>query len=269
VQPTTIPEGNQLPTMVKILDVRQESSDTHTLWLDHEMEFQAGQFVMIWIPRLDEKPYTLSAVTPDYVAITVRQRGKFSNALTRLKAGDQVGIRGPYGRGFSPEEPLVIVAGGCGVAPVALLKDRFPDAPFICGARTAGELMFQSRFPDMLVCTDDGSAGHHGFPTDLLKEQLESGEVKTVCTCGPEPMMKAVVELCMSMNVPVQAGLERYMKCGYGICAQCTCGDQLVCQDGPVFTGEELATMSEFGKSARLKSGRNVSLSEYANWCSG
>jgi dihydroorotate dehydrogenase electron transfer subunit len=160
------------------------------------------------------------------------------------------------------------VAGGCGIAPVAVLKDRYPEAPLICGARTEGELIFRARFPDMIVCTDDGSAGRRGLPVKLLAERLEAGGVHAVCTCGPEPMMKGIVDLCNSMAVSVQAGLERYMKCGFGICGQCTCGDRLVCQDGPVFTGEELARMPEFGVSARLKSGQKASIDAYASWCS-
>jgi len=251
--------------MVKILDVRQESGDTWTLWLDYVMEFAAGQFIMVWIPRLDEKPYALSALTADYMAITVRRRGEFSARLTRMKPGEAIGIRGPYGRGFEPEEPVIIVAGGSGIAPLALLKDQKPDAPFIVGVRTEKELTFRERFPDMIVCSDDGSAGYHGFPTDLLKLRLDQGEARTVCTCGPEPMMAEVFKLCEAMGVACEAGLERYMKCGFGVCAQCVCGEKLVCRDGPVFTSEDLRTMPEFGLSARSKSGKKVSLQEYAN----
>lgn len=253
------------PALVKVLEVNEESPDTFTLWLEHEMDFQPGQFIMVWIPRLDEKPYTISAPAPGRMAVTVRRRGEFSTRLTRMTPGESVGVRGPYGRGFDPERPVIIVAGGCGIASVAVLKDRIPEATLIAGARSESELIFRERFDDMIICTDDGSAGHHGFPTDLLRPRLEKGEAKTVCTCGPEPMIRAVFDMCEAAGVSCQAGLERYMKCGFGICGQCACGEKLVCLDGPVFTSDDLRAMPEFGVTARLKSGKRVTIEEYAN----
>jgi dihydroorotate dehydrogenase electron transfer subunit len=215
---------------------------------------------------VDEKPYTVSAVRTGRIAVTVRRRGPFSGKLIETAPGEWIGVRGPYGRGFDLRARGVIVAGGCGIATVAPLKDRAPETPLIFGAKTAEEILFRDRFPDMQVCTDDGSLGHHGFPTDLLKPVLERGEADVVYTCGPEVMMRAVFALCEQHRVECQAALERYMKCGFGVCGQCTCGDQLVCQDGPVFGSEALRRMDEFGRTARLKSGQRVTLQEYANW---
>ena len=258
--------GSEQPVMVRVLEVRNEARDVRTLWLAHEMAFQPGQFVLLWIPRLDEKPYTLSALQPGRIAITVRRRGRFSSRLADMKPGEQVGVRGPYGRGFVPKPNGIIVAGGCGMAPLAPLKDALPEAVLICGAKTAEELMFRERFPDMIVCTDDGSAGRHALPTDLLQPRLERGEAAAVYTCGPEVMMRAVFALCEEFGAACQAGLERYMKCGFGICGQCTCGEMLVCQDGPVFDSVALRRMPEFGRTARLKDGRRVTIEEYADW---
>jgi len=250
--------GEQVPRMARVTDVREEAKDVRTLRLEGTMEFQPGQFVMVWIPRLDEKPYTLSAVTAEYVEITIRRRGPFSSRLMELRPGERVGLRGPYGKGFVAQPDPIIVAGGCGLAPLAPLKDSLPDAPLICGAQTADELMFRQRFPDMQICTDDGSAGYHGFPTDLLRECLEKSRQHTVYTCGPEAMMYAVFSVCEEYAVPCQAGMERYMKCGFGVCGQCTCDDQLVCLDGPVFDSEALRRMREFGHTTRLKDGRRA-----------
>jgi len=254
------------PAMAKVIDVTEEGSDARTIWLAHSMPFEPGQFVMLWAPRLGEKPYTLSFVEPDRVAVTVSTRGKFSQHLMNLKPGDQIGIRGPYGKGFTIRDSGVIVAGGCGVAPLAPLKTRLPETPIIVGAQTADALMLNQCFSDMEICTDDGSCGHKGFPTDLLRPRLESGEIKIVYTCGPEVMMKAVFDMCEEFQVECEAGLERYMKCGFGVCGQCTCDDQLVCQDGPVFNSAELRKMKSFGKTAKLKSGKRVSVQEYASW---
>jgi len=254
--------------MVTVSAVRKESADTCTLWLEGALRFTPGQFVMIWLPGVDEKPYSISGEAPGRIAITVRRRGRFSSLLADRRSGDRIGLRGPYGKGFSPEPPVVIVAGGCGIAAVAPLKERLPEAVLIAGARTAEEILFRDRFPDMLVCTDDGTAGYRGFPTELLERTLDRDTVKTVCACGPEPMLRAVFEMCERRKVECQVGLERYMKCGIGVCGHCSCGDRLVCRDGPVFDSSALRTMADFGRTARLKDGRVVSIEEYATWCS-
>ncbi len=254
------------PVMARVMEAQDDAPELRTLWLERKMKFQPGQFVMIWIPELDEKPYAVSAQAPGHIAITVRKRGAFSTRLMEMRPGDQVGVRGPYGHGFVPKPDGAIIAGGCGLAMVATLKEAHPEMPLFFGAKTSDEVIFRDRFPDMEVCTDDGSTGYRCFPTDRLRPRLERGEFKTVYTCGPEVMMRAVFDLCEKHGVECQAALERYMKCGFGLCGQCTCGDQLVCQDGPVFDSKALRRMEEFGRSARLKSGQKVSLQDYANW---
>lgn len=259
-------EKPELPRMAKIVEVKDEARDIRALWVDCQLDFEPGQFVMVWIPRLDEKPYSLSGRAQGRVAVTVRRRGRFSDRLFEMRPGDRVGLRGPYGKGFVIKRPAVIVAGGCGMAPLAPLKEALPEAALICGATTADEILFRDRFPGMTVCTDDGSAGHKGFPTEILKGHLDRGNARVAYTCGPEAMMRAVFELCEQYGVECQAGLERYMKCGFGVCGQCACGDKLVCRDGPVFNSGDLRDMDEFGRFARLKSGRRVTVAEYANW---
>ena len=246
--------------MARLLAARDEAREVRTIWLHHEMKLQPGQFIMLWIPRLDEKPYAVSALAPGRIAVTVRRRGSFSTRLMEMQRGDAVGVRGPYGNGFVPAASGIIVAGGCGLAPLALLKEMMPDAQLICGAQTEVELMFRDRFKDMIICTDDGSAGHHGFPTDILREQLAQAREKTVYTCGPEAMMRAVFDICEEYGASCQAGLERYMKCGFGVCGQCACDEMLVCRDGPVFASDALRQMPEFGHMRRLKDGRRVNV---------
>jgi len=110
----------------------------------------------------------------------------------------------------------------------------------------------------LYVATDDGSAGHHGFVSDVAAKLLDDGRFDMVITCGPEVMMKKVVDLANAKGVRVQASLERYMKCGIGICDACAFDDKLVCLDGPVFDGEVLAASEDFGKFRRDKSGRRI-----------
>ena len=113
----------------------------------------------------------------------------------------------------------------------------------------------------MLLCTDDGSVGYQGFTTGKLEELLrEDSEFDLIITCGPELMMKKVVEIGERYNIPVQVSLERYMKCGIGLCGQCALDEEglCVCRDGPVFWGDRLKYISEFGKYKRDESGSKV-----------
>ena len=121
------------------------------------------------------------------------------------------------------------------------------------------------RNKDLRLCTDDGSHGTKGFTTGLLGELLKNkkNKIKIVYTCGPEVMMKKVFDICNEHKVECEASLERMMKCGYGICGACMCSDKIVCIDGPVFNSEQLSKLGEFGKFARIKTGRKVTIQEY------
>jgi dihydroorotate dehydrogenase electron transfer subunit len=129
------------------------------------------------------------------------------------------------------------------------------------GARTAEELLFLDRAGasgEVHVATDDGSRGFHGFAPSLAEKLIEKHKFDQVIACGPERMMRMVYDLAMERGLKVQVSLERYMKCGIGICDACVLDDRLVCVDGPVFTGEQLAASQDFGRFRRDKSGRRV-----------
>ena len=275
----TTPLRPQLPVVLPLLEKRRDTPSMATLFFpvpaQPEPSFDLpalvpGQFVMVWLRRVDEKPYAISYLDGERFGITVMRRGPFSSHLHEIEPGALVGFRGPYGRGFWGWENLtkqsgdVVLAGGCGLASLALLAEKLPRASVIQGVPTAEEVLYAHRFPQQIVCTEDGARGRKGLPTEWLAEALERGEVCRVYTCGPEAMLAAVVEMCHEAGVPCQASLERYMKCGFGVCGQCECDGRLVCQDGPVFSGEELGQMPSFGSSARLKTGRKVPLAEYA-----
>ena len=116
----------------------------------------------------------------------------------------------------------------------------------------------------MLLTTDDGSFGRKGFTTDVLEEFLSKNKYKKIVyTCGPELMMKKVFEICNKYKVECEASLERYMACGFGICGKCMVNDKIVCVDGPIFNSKQLSKLSEYGKFARLKSGRKVNIKGY------
>lgn len=261
----------QLPVVLPVLEVTRETARMVSVWFPlpqrpspgfNPRANRPGQFVMVWIPRLDEKPYVISALEGERFGVTVLPRGPFSSRLAQAEPGTPVGFRGPYGNPFSgweelAEDPaLVLIGGGCGMAPLRLLIEQAPGATVVQGAPTAEEVLFRERFPEQIIYTEDGSAGRHGLPTTWLRQALARGKVKAVYTCGPEPMMSAVVAMCRGAEVPCQAALERYMKCGIGLCGQCECNGRLVCRDGPVFSAEQLARMPAFGRERRDAAGR-------------
>ena len=188
-----------------------------------------------------------------------------------MEKGDLVGIRGPFGNGFDikSEGSAAVIAGGCGMAPLApLVESLDKNTIVIHGARTKDHILYPDRFKiERLFCTDDGSLGHKGLVTDLFEEQIALGrKFDMVYTCGPEIMMYNVFKICEAYDIPCQVSLERYMRCGFGICGACVCGSRVVCKDGPVFGSYELRDMKDFNTKALLKSGKDVDLPRYFSW---
>lgn len=259
------------PVMLQVDEKIIETPEFATLFFQYHLPFKPGQFILVWLPGVDEKPYTISYHSKDRFAITIEAKGIFSNRAIRLDKGDLVGIRGPFGNGFDvqPGQKTAVVAGGCGMATLATLVEILAsDTCFVHGARTKDYILFPDRFKiDRQFCTDDGSFGHKGFVTDLFEKHiLFDDRFEMVYTCGPEIMMYHVFQICERHRIPCQAALERYMRCGFGVCGACVCGDQVVCKDGPVFTSEQLRRLKDFNQTALLKSGKDVDLSEYFAW---
>jgi dihydroorotate dehydrogenase electron transfer subunit len=279
----------QAPVMLRVAKKEINSPAFATLYFDYSLEFKPGQFVMVWIPGTDEKPYTISHHTKKGFAITIEAKGIFSRQAVALTPGDLVGFRGPFGNGFDllPTRNIAVLAGGCGMAPLAplveLIEKPFEETVqtdkkdqkllFIHGARSKEFLLYPDRFTTQRhLCTDDGTIGHKGFVTDLLEQEILARQktgrtpLEMVYACGPEIMMHRIFTLCESFGIPCQVSLERYMRCGFGVCGACVCGDRVVCKDGPVFDSPRLRTMKDFNKKALLKSGEPVSMEQYFSW---
>ena len=263
------------PRAVQIFTARSETPSVRSLTFKDEMAFRAqpGQFVMLWIPGSDEIPLSLVPLSEEgLVRVAVKNRGEGSRALLAKDQGDLIGVRGPYGNSFthSDEERVLLIAGGTGTVPLlALLQALLPmeiRCSFILGAETADELLFASEIRELAektrglvrFATEDGSTGEKGLATDLATKVLQDHSFDRIYTCGPEAMMRKVVNLGRDARIPVQAGLERIFKCGSGICGSCCIGPYLVCKDGPVFDGETLSTLLEFGAWTRDHSGRRL-----------
>lgn len=259
---------NDLPEITTIKKIIKENYKVKTFYLDKRIDAKPGQFIMVWLPGIDEKPFTLSSIGKE-TAITVEEKGKFTKELFKLKKGDKVGIRGPYGKGFSIKNNACIVAGGLGIACLKPLIKELKKPTIIFGVKTKKEFLF---LPEMKkhkanLCTDDGCIGFKGFTSDLLKELLKEKKFNIIYTCGPEIMMKKVFDIAEKNNIPCEASLERFMKCGgMGICGQCAINEFRVCKDGSVFISKDLRKMTEFGKSARMKTGEKVSIKKYFNF---
>jgi dihydroorotate dehydrogenase electron transfer subunit len=238
------PEPGHLPRAYRVVQVRVENPTVRSFILDGTVHATPGQFVMAWLPDLDEKPFSLSA--PDPITLTVNRVGPFTTAMHALAPGDRLWLRGPFGRGFSLcTGPLLLVSGGCGAVPflhLAQIARRAGRTVYtVLGARTADALFFQDQFADLgcavYVATDDGSAGEEGTAIDLATSVLASGKVSTdtLYACGPEPMLRAAYRLAQVYDLPCQLSYEAYMRCGIGVCGSCALGGCLVCRDGPVF----------------------------------
>ncbi len=256
-----------LPVMTRILEIWPESRRVRTFVFDLELPTaQPGQFVMLWLPGVDEKPMSIAWPAP--LTITVKRLGPFSTALHEASRGERLGVRGPFGRGFSLREdrPALLVGGGYGVPPLYFLAARAVERTIpttvAVGARRAGELLYLDRFRALgvepLLATDDGSAGEKGTVLDLLHRRATLYPAPVLYACGPEPMLVALLRFGQEHGLDGQFSVERYMKCGFGICGQCALDGLLVCQDGPVLTGEQLQAARDFGRFRRNATGRKL-----------
>lgn len=248
-----------LHRMMRVARVVHENPRTVSLVTDAPLDAGPGQFVMLWLPGLDEKPFSIAGRNP--LTVTVSRVGPFSEALHGLEAGDPIWVRGPFGRGFPlRDKRAVLVGGGYGAAPLlflarALAESEAPAArrPFIAlGAKNAEDLLFPDRFQAMdlpvHLATEDGSRGVRGRVTEVVKPLLESGEAGHLYACGPEGMLEALAGLCREAGITADLSFEAYMRCGVGVCGACQHGPRLICLDGPVLsftTAGEYAARTE------------------------
>ncbi len=251
-----------LPRVVKIDDVIVENRYTKTFVLHAAVpNAMPGQFVMLWLPGRDEKPFALVARDP--LTVTIAAVGPCTRALHELGVGDVLGWRGPLGHGFdlAGDGEALLIGGGYGMAALAFaaseLRQQNVQTTVAIGGRSAEDILFEERLSALgarvLVATEDGSRGTRGFVTDVARPILERRP--RVFACGPEAMLVALMRQAIAKNIPAQLSVERYVKCGFGICGQCTLSGKLVCQDGPVFTAQALAQLLEFGRVYRDASG--------------
>jgi ferredoxin/flavodoxin---NADP+ reductase len=248
--------------MFKIVK-REEMSDGGVILDEIEAPLIArkakpGQFVILKANETGERvPLTMADTDPEKGTITVIYQvvGKSTRVFKSLQVGDSFqDVIGPLGKATHLEKlgTVVCVGGGTGVAvmhPITRgLKEVGNHVIGIIGARTKDLLILEDKMQaashELKICTDDGSYGHHGFVTDVLKEVLESQEVQLVVAIGPVPMMKFVSKLTKEYGVATLVSLNPIMVDGTGMCGGCrvTVGGKtkFACVDGPEFDGHQV-----------------------------
>lgn len=230
-----------------------------------------GQFLMLWIPGVDEIPLSILNVEKAKVSVAVKRVGEATEALHKLKVGATIGVRGPFGNSFTLNYGKVLmVGGGTGIAPLFFLAEKLAGktekSVFILGAKTKEELLCIGELEkicgkNLIVTTEDGSRGMKGLAIDPLKEVLVKEKFDFIYTCGPEQMMRKVFDLAEKHGIALEASLERLMRCAIGLCGSCVVGKYRVCIDGPVFNSNQLRSMkNEFGFLKRDFRGAKVPL---------
>lgn len=210
-----------------------------------------GQFCNIKVSETDfpllRRPFSVCNVEGDFVYFMFDIHGEGTKLLTKKKSGDELDILGPLGKGFDYEgdfDTAIIVAGGLGAAPFPFLTKYLTGKNIFSfvGGRSKN-LVIRWGLKNIFVSTDDGSEGFKGTNVALFRQKTELYQNKKfrVFACGPNPMLKALQELCIANDYDCQVSVECAMACGFGICQGCPIeksdggGYLLVCKDGPVF----------------------------------
>ena len=231
-----------------IVSNEEISPNIYEVILEGDFQGKPGQFYMIrgwdsldpFLPR----PISIANLNEKEITFLYEVRGRGTHIISSLRKGDRLSILGPLGNGFRYDDNkrIAIVAGGIGIAPILYLaKNLKSKADLYAGFRndTYSLDLFSSYVKNIYVSTEDGSEGHKGYIVDIFQPE----KYDVVYTCGPVPMMKAVVERCKE-KVPVYISMESHMACGVGACLGCTIetinGIERVCKEGPVFLGEEV-----------------------------
>lgn len=233
--------------------------------------FEPGQFNMLYLPAVGGVPISIASdpAEPEHLAHTIRAVGRVTRVLATLEAGERVGLRGPYGRGWplqaaegqAERRDLIVLTGGLGCAPVVAAigyatarRERFGRLVILQGVKHAADLIWRERYdawaelPDTEVrlAADEPDRhwqDHVGLVTDLLEQVRFRPAASVALVCGPEPMMLAGAERLVALGVPAEhiwLSLERGFQCGVGHCGHCQLGPWLVCRDGPVFRWSEI-----------------------------
>ncbi|HUW84010.1 MAG TPA: FAD/NAD(P)-binding protein [Phycisphaerae bacterium] len=265
-----------LPKAARI--ARKENFTKHECFYElvlpdgEQIEYQCGQFMQVSVLGVGEAPISISSAPgrTDRVEMCIRAVGDVTNALHALSEGDEVGLRGPFGNGFDmgqlSGQHCLFVAGGLGLAPCRSFilqslrqREQFGDVTIFYGTRTPQDLLFQRDLEawqkrldcELMVTVDRGNetwTGRTGLITRLFREVTIDPARTAVFIIGPPVMFKFAVLEVLAMGVPeskIYCSLERRMKCGLGKCGHCQIRHVYVCQDGPIFSYQQVKKLRE------------------------
>ena len=268
-----------------IEDIKQETPNitTYRFRPKEPITFEAGQFVELTVPGVGEAPFTPSSnpnVT-ETMEITIMSVGAVTEALEKMKVGDTVGIRGPYGNGYNFEDfhgkEILIVGGGVGLAPLRSLilalfdeVDKYKKISIRYGARTPDDIVYKDLLPqwhemkntEVLLTIDEPHPEWHGtvgvvtvllddlpLLTTVDVEDLPfNADTAVACVCGPPIMLKFVNMALLEKGFKpenIYHSMERNMSCGLGKCGHSMMGEYHICKDGPVMTAAQVAKFED------------------------
>ncbi|HEB30885.1 MAG TPA: oxidoreductase [Spirochaetes bacterium] len=259
------------PIKTEVLDVLTETPIIKTLKLKpaEQITFKTGQFIELTIPGAGEAPFTPSSrpSVTDMMEVTVMKVGKVTEKIHRVKKGETVGLRGPFGNGYPVDDfkdkEVLVVGGGCGFAPVRSLMyelfDRIGDFKkllFRGGCKSPTEFLYKNETAEwvkrkdldavLTVDTDDGDKtweGRVGLVTSILDGINFDFNTGIAIVCGPPVMMKFTTAKLLDLGFRdpnIYLSIEKNMSCGIGKCGHCRMGEYYVCKDGPVFTYDSI-----------------------------
>jgi len=261
-----------LPDIYNVLQARRDTADTFSLDLARAdgrdvPAFAPGQFNMLYIFGIGEVPISISSDPANHASLvhTTRAVGTVTRAMSKLKAGDQIGIRGPYGTCWPVEagrkKDIVIVAGGIGLAPlrpamyrILAEREHYNKVVLLYGARSPADVLYKRLLEqwrahfdlDVFVTVDratDAWRGSVGVVTKLISRAPFDPGNTLAMVCGPEVMMRFTAMELEKRGIAtdnIYISMERNMKCAVGLCGHCQWGPIFVCKDGPVFRYDQI-----------------------------
>jgi dihydroorotate dehydrogenase electron transfer subunit len=243
----------------RVVGNREVAGETYLMTLKGEFPLSSpGQFAMVQVSSSHEpflrRPLAILSQDAGHQEFLYRVRGEGTRQLSRKCKGETVRLLGPLGKGFTRHDgkEIIYVAGGTGLPPVFSLADRIRSGRFILGAKSVCDIPVLERLmaipnTEIIVMTEDGSAGGRGLATDALQDVMAGmggGDDIIVYSCGPEGMLRETSRIAAEAGVLCEVSLEERMSCGFGACTGCIArtirGNMRVCREGPVFNAYDI-----------------------------